>query len=94
MKRDFFFLERFLKNVQISHFTIIPLVGAELFHADRRTDMKKLIVALRNVPNVSNLKKLIVALRNVPNVSNVKKLIVALRNVPNVSKTHSQNTYM
>jgi len=32
----------------------IRLVGAELFHADRRTNMKKLIVAFRNFPNAPN----------------------------------------
>jgi hypothetical protein len=34
-----------------SNFTKIRPVGAELFHADRRTDMTKLIVAFRNVAN-------------------------------------------
>ena len=29
-------------------------VGAELFYADRRTDMKKLIVAFRNFANAPN----------------------------------------
>jgi hypothetical protein len=29
----------------------IRLVGAELFHAERRTDMTKLIVAFRNFSN-------------------------------------------
>jgi hypothetical protein len=38
----------FRKNTQISNFIKILLVGAELFHADRRTGMTKLIVALRN----------------------------------------------
>ena len=32
-------------------------VGAELFHADRRTDMTKLTVAFRNFANVPNNKK-------------------------------------
>ena len=32
------FLDRFLKNTQISNFVKIRPVGAELFHADRRTD--------------------------------------------------------
>ena len=32
------FLDRFSKNPQISNFTKIHLVGAELFHADGRTD--------------------------------------------------------
>ena len=34
----------------------IRLVGAELFHVDRRTDMTKLIVAFRNfAPSPKNL---------------------------------------
>jgi hypothetical protein len=52
MKRDFF-LDRFFKNAQISHFMKIRLQGAELFHADGRTDMTRLIVALLNFPSAS-----------------------------------------
>jgi len=29
----------------------IPLVGAEMFHADRRTDIPNIIVAFRNFEN-------------------------------------------
>ena len=36
------------KNTEISNFIKIRPVGAQLFHADRRTDMTKLIVAFRN----------------------------------------------
>jgi hypothetical protein len=36
------------KNAQISYFMKISLVGVELFHAEGRADMKKLIVAFRN----------------------------------------------
>ena len=36
------------KKTQISIFIKIRSVGAELFHADRQTDMTKLIVAFRN----------------------------------------------
>jgi hypothetical protein len=36
------------QNSQILIFTKIRLVGAELFHADRRTDRKKLIIAFHN----------------------------------------------
>jgi hypothetical protein len=39
------FLDRFLKNTQISNFINICPLGAELFHADGQTDMVKLIVA-------------------------------------------------
>ena len=42
------FLVRFSKNIQISNFMKIRLVGAELFHADGQTDMTKLIVAFRD----------------------------------------------
>ena len=41
------FLGRFFKNFQISNFLNVRPVGAELFHADRETDMAKLIVAFR-----------------------------------------------
>ena len=41
----------FSKNFQISNFMINPLVGAELFHADRRTDMTKLTFAFHNFVN-------------------------------------------
>jgi len=36
----------------MSNFMKIRSVGAELFHADGRTDMPKLIVAFRNFANV------------------------------------------
>jgi hypothetical protein len=45
------FLDRFSNNVQISNFIKIRPVGAELFHADRRTDMPKLTVAFLNFAN-------------------------------------------
>ena len=37
-----------LENTQLSDFTKINPVGAQLFHADRQTDITKLIVAFRN----------------------------------------------
>jgi hypothetical protein len=46
------FLDIFSKNPQISNFTKIRLLGAELFHADGQTDLK-LIVAFRNFANPS-----------------------------------------
>jgi hypothetical protein len=45
-------MDSFSKNTEISNFMKICPVGAELFHADRRTDMTKLIVAFRNFANV------------------------------------------
>jgi hypothetical protein len=39
------FLNIFEENPEISNLMKIRLVGAELFHTDRRTDMAKLIVA-------------------------------------------------
>jgi hypothetical protein len=41
-------LDRFSKNNKILNLIEIHLAGAELFHADRRTDMTKLIVAFHN----------------------------------------------
>jgi len=45
------FLDGFTKNPQISNSKKIRPVGAELFHADGRTDTTKLTVAFRNFPN-------------------------------------------
>ena len=50
---DLNFLDRLSKNSQIQNFMIIRPVGAELFHADRRTDMTTPIVAFRNFANGS-----------------------------------------
>ena len=44
-------MDIFAKNTRISHFVTIRSVGGELFHADRRTDMTKLIFAFRNFVN-------------------------------------------
>jgi hypothetical protein len=49
---NFNFQGIFSKNTQISNFMKIRPVGAELFHADRRTGMTKLIVAFRNFAKV------------------------------------------
>jgi len=46
------FLNRFLKNTLTSNFVKIHSVGAELFHADKRTDMTRLIVAVHNSVNM------------------------------------------
>jgi hypothetical protein len=50
-KRNLNVLYRFWKYAQISNVTKILPVGIELFLADGRTDMKKLIVAFRNFAN-------------------------------------------
>jgi len=42
------FLRQFLVKRNTQNFMTIRPVGAELFHADRRTYMTKLIVAFRN----------------------------------------------
>jgi len=53
LQSNFDFLDTVSKNTQVSNFTKIRPVGAELFHADGRTDgqtnMKKLAVAFHNV---------------------------------------------
>jgi len=41
------FLNRFSKKTRISNFTKSHPAGAELIHADRQTDMTKLLVAFR-----------------------------------------------
>jgi hypothetical protein len=61
------FLDRCSRNTQISNFMKILPVGAELFHANRRTDrqtdgridMAKPIVAFRNFPNAPKKRRLI-----------------------------------
>ena len=42
-----FFLDRFSKSSQMSNFIKIRPVGAESFREDGRTDITKLVVALR-----------------------------------------------
>jgi len=49
------FLDRFEENPQIQNFANIRPVGAELFHAEGRTDMAKLMVASRNFANASKI---------------------------------------
>jgi len=41
----------FEKNMQVADFMRSRPVGAEMFHADRQTDMTKLTVAFRNFAN-------------------------------------------
>ena len=52
--RNMNFLYIFSKNTPISHFNKILPVGDKFCHADRRTDMTKLTVALRNFANAPN----------------------------------------
>jgi hypothetical protein len=49
------FLHPYSKNTQISNFMKIRPVGVELFHADRRTDMTKVIVAFRSFANTPKI---------------------------------------
>jgi len=46
-KKNFNSLERSSKNAQIHNFMNIRPAGAEMFHADGRTDMTKLIATIR-----------------------------------------------
>jgi hypothetical protein len=52
------FIDRFSKNIQLSNFIKILPVGAELLHADRGTDMKKVIVPFRNFTKAPKKLKL------------------------------------
>ena len=49
------FLDRYLKNPQISNFIKTHLVGAQLFHVDGWTDMMMLAVAFCNFLNAFNI---------------------------------------
>jgi hypothetical protein len=42
------FLNRFYKRIQVTNFMKIRQFGAKLFHAGRRTDITKKIVAFRS----------------------------------------------
>jgi hypothetical protein len=46
------FHDRFLEKAQIPNFIKIHPVGAEFFHADRWTDMMKLIVTFYKFANM------------------------------------------
>ena len=58
--RNWNFLDRFSKNTCISNFMKIRPVGAELFHADGRTeaDMTKVIIVFRNFANAHKSRHL------------------------------------
>jgi hypothetical protein len=45
------FSQQIFENTKVSNLIKIRPVGAELLHADGRTDMTKLIVAFRNFAN-------------------------------------------
>ena len=45
------FSQQIFKNTQILNFIKIHPVGAELFHVDGQTDMKKLVVIFHNFVN-------------------------------------------
>ena len=47
------FLDRFLKNIQMSNFMKILQLGSELFHADRRTDRRKYYSLICNSTSAS-----------------------------------------
>ena len=51
LNETWIFLNIFSKNIQISNFIKICLVGAELFHTDGQTDMTKQIAAFGNSAN-------------------------------------------
>jgi hypothetical protein len=52
-KKKTIILDGVLKNTQIANCVKILPVGADLFRADRETDMTKLKVAFRNFANAS-----------------------------------------
>jgi len=49
------YLKRISKNTEKSNFVKIRLVGAEVFHADERTDMTTLTIAYRNFANAPQM---------------------------------------
>ena len=56
-QRNSNFFNRFSKSIQIRYFMKIVLVGAEVFHADRRTYTAKLIVAFRNFAKAPKMRQ-------------------------------------
>ena len=87
--------DRFSKTNQISNFTKIRPVGAELFHADRRTKMTNLITASHNFANASKTPFTCRESNKDSSVSSLEHshytdraiLIVAFRNFANAFKT-------
>ena len=52
-----YFPNRVSKNTQIPNFMKVRPLGAELIHAERQTDMTKLIVFFRNLANAHKKDK-------------------------------------
>jgi hypothetical protein len=73
----------FSKNIGISSFMKFRPVGAELFHADGRTDMTKLIVASRNFANAP--KNIIHLIMNTANKMQRYRLIYYSKSALHVS---------
>jgi hypothetical protein len=57
-QQNMIFLDIFSKSTQISILEKIHPVGADLLHEDRRTDMTKLTVVLRNFAKVPKMIKM------------------------------------
>jgi len=63
------FLDRFLKNTQISNFTNIRSFGAELFHTDRHDRANSLFRKFANAPKNCYIIALLVVMRHLKNFS-------------------------
>jgi hypothetical protein len=53
-ERNLNILDRYSKNKPISNFMKIRSVGAELFHADMRTEITNITATFRNFANAPN----------------------------------------
>ena len=75
-------------------------VGAELFHADRRTDMAKLIVAFQNFSKVPKKKKIQIIKRwsrEFQNLNTAKINLVSRRisnGQPSLPTQHANNSFV
>jgi hypothetical protein len=61
------FSRQIFEKSQISNFIKIRSVGAELLHADGRTDMTKLIVTFRNSGNAPKMQQISLLPKNKKN---------------------------
>ena len=68
------FLDKVRKNIQIQNLMKIRTVGAELFRADRRTDMTKLIVTFRNFCPILMKLKFLDKVRKNTQIQNLMKI--------------------